>query len=99
LTYSEFLQQVRTGQVASVVIDAKNSGAVHATCSTKYGKTVRTVLPADYADALKTMQERLVNIEIRDSFSEPLRLLRNATPFLLLLGVWIFLIFCKFRTA
>jgi ATP-dependent Zn protease len=57
----------------------------------KDGKTVRTVLPSDYRDAVAAMQDNMVNVEIRDSSSGPLRLFINATPFLLLFGVWIFL--------
>jgi ATP-dependent Zn protease len=55
-----------------------------------------TVLPSDYKDALMTMQDKLVNVEIRDSSSGLLQLFSNATPFLLLLGVWIFLMIRKF---
>lgn len=94
LTYSQFLQEVRMGQVASVILIERNSGAVQATCKLKAGNTVQTVLPSHYKDALMAMQDRQVNIEIRGS-SEPLRLLMNATPFLLLLGVWIFLMIRK----
>ena len=96
LTYSQFLEQVRNGQVASVIVIGANSGAVQATCSLKDGNTVRTVLPADYRDAMVAMQDKLVNIEIRDSSSEPFRLFMNATPFLLLLGFWILLMIRKF---
>jgi hypothetical protein len=42
------------------------------------------------------MQDKLVNVEIRDSSSGPLRLFRSATPFFLVLGVWIFLVIRKF---
>jgi len=61
----------------------------------KDGKMVRTVLPSDYENARRAMQEKQVSIEIRDSFSEPLHLLGKATPFLLF-GIWIFLIIRKF---
>jgi hypothetical protein len=73
-TYSQFLDQVRSGQVASVVVIGSNSGAVEAICRLKDGKTVRTVLPSDYRDALVAIQDKLVNIEIRDVSSEPFRL-------------------------
>ena len=100
LTYSQFLQEVRAGRVASVIIQGSNAWALHAAGSTQDGQTVRTVLPADYQDALRAMEEKQINIEIRDSFSEPLQLLRNVTPFLLLLGVWMFLIILRFpKTA
>jgi len=99
-TYSQFLDQVRSGQVASVVVMGSNSGAVQATCRLQNGKTVRTVLPSDYRDALVAMQDKLVNIEIRDSSSGPLRLFIKAMPFFLLLGAWVFLArrFSNFRS-
>lgn len=96
LTYSQFLGQVRAGQVASVIVIASNSGAAQASCRFKDGNTVRTVLPSDYRDAMMAMQDKLVNIEIQDSSSGPLRFLINATPFFLLLGVWIFFMLRKF---
>jgi hypothetical protein len=79
-----------------VIVTRSNSGAVEATCRLKDGKTVRAVLPSDYRDALVAMQDKLVNIEIRNSSSGPFSLLINATPFFLLLGVWIFLMIRKF---
>jgi len=68
LTYSQFLEKVRTGQNAE-----------------------QTVLPSDYRDAMAAMQDKLVNIEIRDSSSGPLQLLYYS-PFILILAVWIFLV-------
>ena len=96
LTYSQFLEQVRAGQVASVIVIGGNSGAIQATGRLKNGNTVRTVLPPAYRDAMVVMQDNMVNVEIRDSSSGPLRLLMNATPFFLLFGVWIFLMIFKF---
>lgn len=98
-TYSQFLDQVHRSQIAGVVIIASKSGAVEATCRLKDGKAARTVLPSDYRDALLAMQDKLVNIEIRDPSAGPLRLLMNATPFLLLLGVWVVLMIRKFPIA
>jgi ATP-dependent Zn protease len=96
LTYSQFLEKVRTGQVASVIVMGSNSGAIQAICRLKDGNAERTVLPSDYRDAMVAMQDKLVNVEIRESSSGPLQLIMNATPFLLLLGVWIFLMIRKF---
>jgi cell division protease FtsH len=92
LTYSQFLEQARAGQVASVIITGGDRGATQATCRLKNGNTVRTVLPSDYRDAMTAMQDEHVNIEIQDSSSGPLRLFSNAAPFILLLGYWIFLV-------
>jgi ATP-dependent Zn protease len=96
LTYSQFLEQVRAGQVASVIVIGSNSGATQARCRLKDGNTVGTVLPADYRDAIVAMQDKLVDVEIQDSPPGPLRFFINATPFFLLLGVWIFFMMRKF---
>ena len=76
-------------------IMGSNSGAIQAICRLKDGNAERTVLPSDYRDAMVAMQDKLVNVEIRDSSSGPLHLVMNATPFLLLLGIWIFLVIRK----
>jgi cell division protease FtsH len=91
LSYSQFLGQVRAGHVASAVVIGSNSGATQATCRLKDGNTVLTVLPADYRDAMAEMQDNAVNVEIRDSSSSLVRFLINAAPFLVLVGLWIFL--------
>ena len=96
LTYSQFLEQVRAGQVVSAIVIGTNSGAIEATCRLRQGNTVRTVLPSDYRDDLVEMQANAVNVEIRVSSSGPLRLFLNAAPFLLLLGIWIFMMVRKF---
>ena len=76
-----------------------NSGAIQATCRLEDGNTERTVLPANYRDAIVAMQEKLVSIEIRDASSGPLQLVMKATPFLVLLGVWIFLMIRRFQNG
>jgi ATP-dependent Zn protease len=96
LTYSQFLERVRAGEVASIVIRASNSGAMAAICSLKDGATVRTVLPANYKDAMEAMQERSVSIEVQDPSSEPGRIIANASPFLALLVIWFF-VMLRFR--
>jgi len=96
LTYSQFFEKVRTGQVGSVIVMGSNAGAIQAICRLKDGHAARTVLPSDYRDALVAMQDQLVDVEIRDSSSGSYRLFINAAPFLLLLGVWICLLIRKF---
>ncbi len=97
LTYSQFLEQVRAGRVVSVIVIGSNSGATQATCRLKDGTTVRTVLPSDYRDAVAAMQDKLVDVEIQDPSSGPLRLFINTTPFFLLVGVWAFFMMRKFQ--
>lgn len=91
LNYTQFLDEVRAGRVASVIVIGK-TGAAHATLELKDGKTARTVLPSDYKAALRAMQDKQVGIEIRDSSLQPWM---NAIPFFLLLAVWAVLMFRK----
>ena len=90
-TYSQFLQQVQSGQVTSATILAGHTGTNPVTYSLKDGSQARTVLPWDYRNALEAMQQKMVNIEIQDASSQWIRVLTNAGPFLVLLGFWFFM--------
>ncbi len=91
ISYSQFLQQVEAGRVAEVKISAGNSGAEPASVRLKDGTIARTVLPSHYSAALDAMQQGMVNVEIQDGSGSPTSLVINATPFLILLAIWIFL--------
>jgi ATP-dependent Zn protease len=91
-TYSQFLDEVHSGHVASAVVAGSTSTVVEATFRLKDGGAARTVLPPDYRDALRAMRDNFVDIEIRGSSLRPFPLLMNAAPFLLLLIVWVLLI-------
>jgi ATP-dependent Zn protease len=95
--YSQFIQQVRAGQVAKVEVAAGNPGASPATIHLKDGQISRTILPMDYSAALALLEAQSANVEIQDASTSPTRLLVNATPFLLLLAVWIFLMLNRRR--
>jgi ATP-dependent Zn protease len=97
ISYSQFIQQVRAGRVARVEVASGNLGASPATIHLKDGQISRTILPLDYSAALALLEDQLVNVEIQDASSSPMRLLVNATPFLLLLAVWFFLLFNRRR--
>jgi cell division protease FtsH len=92
VTYSQFLQQVRTGAVDTVTIEPNNAGSTPTTFRTKNGATARTVLPSDYRDAVDAMERGSVNIDIQES-SGVWRLLTNAVPFLVLLAIWSIMMF------
>jgi len=96
ITYTQFIERVRAGQVAGVEI-AGNPGASPATIRLKDGSTTQTVLPLDYSAALALLEEQLVNVEIQDASTSPGRLLMNATPFFVLLAVWVFFMFNRPR--
>jgi ATP-dependent Zn protease len=87
-TYSQFLEQVQAGQVSKATIDAAQTGANQVTYSLKDGSRVDSVLPQDYRAALEAMQQKMVNIEIRDTSLPWLGVLGNSIPFLILLGFW-----------
>lgn len=82
---------MQAGQVAQVIIAAGDSGSIPAIIHLKDGNTVQAILPAHYSPALAILEDKLVDVEIQNASSVPLRMLANATPFLLLLAVWVFL--------
>jgi cell division protease FtsH len=92
-TYSQFLQQVQSGQISNAVIVAANGGANPVDYSLKDGARMHTVLPPDYRDALAAMEQKMVNIEIRDASTQWPRVAANASPFLVLLGFWVFMMY------
>ena len=97
-TYSEFLQRVQAGDVAkATIVVAARSGADQIDYTLKNGKRVKTVVPSDDREALAAMRDKLVNVEIRDASSSPLRLLVNATPFFLLLAFWVVMMRLKIQ--
>ena len=90
-TYSQFLEQVQSGQVNNAVILATRTGTNEITYRLKDGSEARTVVPSDYRNVLEALQQKMVNIEIRDASSQWLQMLLNASPFLVLLGFWFFM--------
>ncbi len=96
ITYTQFIERLRAGQVAGVEI-AGNLGASPATIRFKDGSTTQTVLPLDYSAALALLEQQRVNVEIQDASTSPMHLLVNATPFLVLLALWVVLMFNRRR--
>ncbi len=89
ITFTEFVADVDSGKVKKVQIsngiDVKgvykdNSADLH------------TLIPANYPDIYKILQDKGVEIEIKEaSGSGWVSILLNAFPFILLLGFWIFM--------
>ena len=93
LIYSQFLQKLQSGEVAGVTIEPQESGAQPATVRLKDGGTVRTVLPRDDREAMAAMTATGVAIEIlEEGRSTWSTYLVSASPFLLLLGFWLFMV-------
>lgn len=90
-TYSEFLQQVQSGEVSKATIAVTKNGANPVMYILKNGVRMQTIVPRDYQDALGAMQAKLVNVEIQNASSRFWRVAANASPFFLLLGFWVFM--------
>ena len=70
-TYSQFLQQVQAGQVSKATIEAAHTGANPVTYSLKDGAQMGTVLAVGLPRrSVEAMQQKLVNIEIRDGSTQ-----------------------------
>ena len=85
--YSEFLQRVRAGQVVSVVVAGSRINGEQAD-----GTRFATTAPKD-PKLVERLQRNNVNINIRPDSGTPwyLSILLHWAPFLLIIGVWIFL--------
>jgi ATP-dependent Zn protease len=90
-TYTEFLQQVQAGQVSNATIVAAQTGADEVDYKLKSGVRLQTIAPRDYREAVAAMRQKLVNIEIRNAWWQPLSVLVNSSPFLILLGFWFYM--------
>lgn len=86
-TYSEFIQQVQSGEVTKATIAVARTGADSVDYILKNGARLQTIVPGDYKDALAAMTANKVAVEIREA-SQWWQILLNMTPFLLLLGFW-----------
>ena len=88
LTFTDFIKQVDEGNVKSVSITGNDvKGAF-----TSENATLHTMIPSNYPDIYKLLQDKKVGIEIKDTNSQPwISLLVNASPFILLLAFWIFM--------
>ena len=87
LTYSEFYQEVKAGNVRSVTIAGNQI-----TGKLRGDENLRTTIPSDYPGIIDVLQEAGVAIEVKESSTPAwLSFLINASPFILLFGFWIFM--------
>jgi cell division protease FtsH len=88
LTYSDFFEKVKAGQVKSVVI----SNGIEVEGELRGGEPLRTTLPPDYPAIIDTMMEAGVKVDVKQSATPAwLSFLINASPFILLIVFWIFM--------
>jgi cell division protease FtsH len=88
LTYSDFYDKVKAGQVKSVVV----SNAIEVEGELRSGDPLQTTLPPDYPPIIDAMQEAGVKVTYKASATPAwLSFLINASPFILLIVFWIFM--------
>jgi len=88
LTFTGFLDKVQQGQVKEVTISGNEVHGVYQ--SQNLG--LHTLIPTNYPDIYKLLQEKNVNVEIKDASSGNwISILLNASPFIVLIAFWIFM--------
>ena len=89
IIFTDFIREVEAGKVRKVTI----SDGTHVEGEYKDNSTVlRTLIPAHYVDIYKILQDHNVDIEIREESGKGwVSVLINASPFILLLAFWVFM--------
>ena len=89
LTFTEFSAKVKAGSVDKVTITGNE---VHGTYKSNPNATLHTFIPVNYPDIIKQMQEHGVDVEIKDTSSSGwVSILINASPFIVVIAFWIFM--------
>src|ERR1035438_538539 len=89
LTFTEFSAKVKAGSVDKVTITGNE---VHGTYKSNPNATLHTFIPVNYPDIIKEMQENGVNVDIKDTSSSGwVSILMNASPFIVVIAFWIFM--------
>ena len=89
ITFTEFVSDVEAGKVKKVSIG--NGVDVNGTYKDN-SANLHTTIPANYPDIYKILQDKQVEIEIKEASGTGwVSVLFNAAPFILLIGFWIFM--------
>ena len=89
ITFTEFVSEVEAGKISKVSIS--NGTDVKGTYKDN-SADLHTLIPANLPEIYKTLQDKGVAIEIKEaSGSGWVNVLINASPFILLLAFWIFM--------
>jgi cell division protease FtsH len=89
LTFTEFMNEVSKDNVREVKITGVEATGAFKKDSAKF----RTTIPSNYPDLYKSLQDKNVNVEIKDtSGSTWMTWVANALPMILLVGLWIFFV-------
>jgi cell division protease FtsH len=89
IAFTDFIDQVKDKKVSDVNIAANE---VHGNYVEKSRGGLRTLIPTNYPAIYDLLQQNGVKVEIKDTNSNPwFSLLVQASPFILLLAFWIFM--------
>jgi len=89
ITFTEFMDKVQQGGVKDVTISGNE---VHGTYQQNPNTGLHTLIPTNYPDVYKLLQDKGVNVEIKDASSGNwISILLNASPFIVLIAFWIFM--------
>jgi cell division protease FtsH len=88
INFTEFLNRVQQGEVKEVTITGNDVHGVFA--NQQLG--LHTIIPSNYPDVYKLLTEKGVQVNIKDAGSGNwVTILLNASPFIVLLAFWIFM--------
>jgi cell division protease FtsH len=88
ITFTEFLNQVEANKVKEVTISGNDVHGIYA----NENAGLHTLVPTNYPELYNRLQEHNVNVDIKEASNGGwVSLLVNASPFILLLAFWIFM--------
>jgi len=88
ISFTQFLDKVKAGEVKDVVIADRDAHGTYQNPNLGY----HTQIPLNYPQLYDLLREKNVNITIKDtSTGNWLTILLNASPFIVLLAFWIFM--------
>ncbi|OFW42146.1 MAG: cell division protein FtsH [Acidobacteria bacterium RIFCSPLOWO2_12_FULL_60_22] len=89
LSFTDFMTNVEQGNISEIIIYGNNEVRGQ---FKKDSSRLKTVVPANYPDVIRILREKNVIITVKESSTSSwVSLLVNASPFLLLIGFWIFM--------
>jgi len=88
ITFTQFLEKVKTGEVKEVTIGERDAHGTYQNPNLGF----HTQVPSSYPKLYDMLSEKGVNVTIaKDSSNGWVSILLNASPFIVLLGFWIFM--------
>lgn len=88
LSFTKFMDEVEQGKVSEVTI----YGASEVRGTLRDNTHLKTIIPVNYDDLIGILRDKGVVINVKESSNSSwVNILVNASPFLLLIGFWIFM--------